>query len=73
MGNYSGSKPMIGRRITLNPEAIEAFCLEQFFTYCMKNFKHVTNVSGNTPLCFLSIRTGEKIFEDLFFAPHPKF
>ena len=30
-GNLSGSKPIIGRRITFNPEEIEAFGLEQFF------------------------------------------
>ena len=30
-GNFSGSKPIIGRRITFNPEEIGAFGLEQFF------------------------------------------
>ena len=29
-GNFSGSKPIIGRRITFNPEEIGAFGLEQF-------------------------------------------
>jgi hypothetical protein len=33
-GNFSGSKPIIGRKITFNPEEIGAFGLEQFFTYC---------------------------------------
>ena len=45
-GNFSGSKPIIGRRITFNPEEIGAFGLEQFFTYCMKynymKFKYKT-------------------------------
>ena len=30
-GNFSGSKPIIGRRITFNPEEIGAFGPEQFF------------------------------------------
>ena len=30
-GNFSGSKPIIGRRITFNPKEIGAFGLEQFF------------------------------------------
>ena len=30
-GNYYGSKRIIGRRITFNPEEIGAFGLEQFF------------------------------------------
>ena len=33
-GNFSGSKPIIGGRITFNPDEIGAFGLEQFFTYC---------------------------------------
>jgi hypothetical protein len=32
-GNFSGSKPIIGKRITFNPEEIGAFGLEQFFLY----------------------------------------
>jgi hypothetical protein len=30
-GNFSGSKPIIGRRITFNPGEIGAFGLEQYF------------------------------------------
>ena len=29
-GNFSG-KPILGKRITFNPEEIGAFCLKQFF------------------------------------------
>jgi hypothetical protein len=29
--NFSGSKPIMGRKITFNPEEIGAFGLEQFF------------------------------------------
>ena len=35
--NFSGSKPIIGRRITFNPEEIGAFGLEQFF--------HILNIN----------------------------
>jgi hypothetical protein len=44
-GNFSGSKPLIGSRITFNPEEIGAFGLEQFFnilynTYCISKKKY---------------------------------
>ena len=36
-GNFSGSKPIIGRRITFNPEEIGAFGLEQFFLHTVNH------------------------------------
>jgi hypothetical protein len=49
-GNYSGSKPIIGRIITFNPEEIRAFGLEQFFyilykKYCMKYVPNINKTS----------------------------
>jgi hypothetical protein len=41
-GNFAGSKPIIGRTITFNPEKIVAFGLEQFFYILYnKNFQKI--------------------------------
>jgi hypothetical protein len=60
--NFFRSKPIIGRRISFNPEEIGPFGLEQFFTYC-SNLKllSISSISHPQPPRIPEIYTFKKI------------